>query len=211
MPTYEFKCISCGYEEEIKAGMNDSVPIPYCPTCDAIMNRVWSGISTHIKQENMKDWHQYKQEVSEKESKWDNRFLDLAEVVASWSKDPSTKTGAVIVRPDLSVASVGFNGFPKGMPDSPEAYHNREEKYSRIVHCEVNAQIHAHGPVDGYTLYTIPFMSCDRCAIQMLQAGIARFVFPRASDEALDRWSESFAKTIRYFEECGVEYTEIVR
>lgn len=36
--------------------------------------------------------------------KWDQRFLELAKVVSTWSKDPSTKTGAVIVRPDKTEA-----------------------------------------------------------------------------------------------------------
>ena len=42
---------------------------------------------------------------------WDIRFLKMAEMVSLWSKDTSTKTGAVIVRPDHSVASLVFNGF----------------------------------------------------------------------------------------------------
>ena len=64
--------------------------------------------------------------------KWDSRFLELAKLVSTWSKDPSTKTGAVIVRPDRSVASIGFNGFPVKMSDHQELYDNREEKYSRL-------------------------------------------------------------------------------
>jgi len=142
-------------------------------------------------------------------NKWDSRFLDMASLVASWSKDPSTKAGAVIVRPDNTVASVGFNGFPKQLLDTPEMYEDRETKYSRIVHAEINAQIHAREPLQGFTLYTTPFMCCDRCVVQMIQAGISRFVFPRASDEALTRWEDSFGKTLSYLNESGVEWTEL--
>ena len=142
-------------------------------------------------------------------SNWDIRFLELADLVASWSKDPSTKAGAVIARPDKTIASVGFNGFPKQLKDTPEMYEDREVKYSRIVHAEINAQIHARGPVEGFTLYTTPFMPCDRCVVQMIQAGISRFVFPRASEEALARWGDSFKKTITYLEEARVEWTEL--
>src|SRR6266404_1646354 len=110
--------------------------------------------------------------------KWDLRYLEMAKLVASWSKDPSTKAGAVIVRPDKSVLSVGFNGFPKTMPDNTEWYSNREEKYSRIVHCEINALIHSHELLTGYTLYTYPFLPCDRCCVQMIQAGIQRMIAP---------------------------------
>lgn len=141
--------------------------------------------------------------------KWDLRFLELAKLVGSWSKDPSTKVGAVIVRPDKSVASVGFNGFPKAMIDSPEYYDNKEEKYSRIVHAEVNAMIHAMEAINGFTLYTYPFMPCDRCVVQMIQAGITRIVTPVAPDETLARWGAAFDKTRLYCDETWVDLVEI--
>jgi dCMP deaminase len=140
---------------------------------------------------------------------WDRWFLGLAQYISTASKDPSTKTGAVIVRPDRSVASVGFNGFPRGMADFDVLYATREEKYSRVVHCEVNAVILAAGSVRGCTLYTYPFASCDRCVVQMLQAGLTRFVFPTPSDDALSRWADAFEKSKCYINECGAEYTEI--
>ncbi len=144
-------------------------------------------------------------------TKWDRRYLELASLVASWSKDPSTKVGAVIIRPDRTVVSVGFNGFPKNMPDNPEWYANREEKYSRVVHCEINAMIHSYENLKGYTLYTYPFAPCDRCVVQMLQAGIVRFVFPEPSADALTRWAEAFVKTKKYITESGAEWEEVLR
>jgi dCMP deaminase len=140
--------------------------------------------------------------------RWDLRFLSLAKQVASWSKDPSTKAGAIIVRPNRSVCSVGFNGFPQCMPDKSEYYENREEKYSRIVHCEINAQLFAREPLVGYTLYTYPFACCDRCVVQMLQAGIIRFVFPRCPDALLERWGKTLEKSKGYIIECGRDWQE---
>jgi len=141
--------------------------------------------------------------------KWDERFLELSKVIASWSKDPSTQTGAVIVSPDRTIIAVGYNGFPKGMEDTPELYANREVKYSRIVHCEMNAVLNAKQSVQGCTLYTWPFASCDRCAVHMIQAGITTFVFPKLPKELEERWKESVAKTKAYFEEAGVNWREI--
>ena len=141
--------------------------------------------------------------------KWDPRFLQMAELVASWSKDPSTKTGAIIVRPDKTVLSVGFNGFPKKMQDDPKDYENREIKYSKIVHCEMNALIHAKGSVEGCTLYTWPFASCDRCAVHMIQAGISRFVFPSLPKKLVKRWKESTDKTKQYIKDANLNWTEI--
>jgi len=142
-------------------------------------------------------------------SKWDTRYLQLAHLVSLWSRDPSTQTGAAIVKPNHTLLSVGFNGFPQNMPDNPEWYANREEKYSRIVHCEVNALILAEGSARGCTLYTWPFASCDRCCVQMLQAGITRFVFPSIPERLVERWGKPLELTKKYIAEAGCEAVEI--
>lgn len=142
-------------------------------------------------------------------NKWDIRFLNLAEFIGDWSKDPSTKTGAVIIRNDRTVLSLGFNGFPKNMKDDSKEYANRELKYSKIVHCEMNALIHARESIEGCTLYTWPLASCDRCVVHLLQAGINRFVFPKLPKKLEKRWKESVEKTKQYINEAGKTYTEI--
>jgi len=147
---------------------------------------------------------------STKLTDWDRRFIDLAAHVATWSRDPSTKTGAVIVNPkNRHVVSLGYNGFPAGMPDDPELYADREAKLSRIVHCEINALIHANGNVVGDTLYTSPFISCDRCFVVMANAGILRFVAPKPNEIQAARWGESFEKVRRYAKEMGIEVVEL--
>ncbi len=140
---------------------------------------------------------------------WDNYFIKEAELISTASKDPSTKCGAVIVRPDKTIAAKGYNGFAKGMDDTPELYADREEKYSRIVHCEMNALISARERVDGYTLYTFPFLTCDRCAVHMIQAGITRVVAPRATEAQLERWGPAFEKTRRFYREAKIACHEV--
>lgn len=142
-------------------------------------------------------------------SEWDDFYLGMARYVASKSKDPSTQTGAVIVRPDNTVASLGFNGFPKKMPDQELWYQNREEKYSRIIHCEMNAVLFAKENLNGYTLYTYPFISCDRCFVHMVQAGITRFVAPKCPADKAERWKNLFDKTHKYAGEMGVVIEEV--
>lgn len=139
----------------------------------------------------------------------DEYFLRLAKTCSLKSKDPSTKTGAVIVDEQSRIVSTGYNGFPQKMQDNKDLYENREEKYSRIIHCEMNALIFAHRNLDGCTLYTWPFLSCDRCAVHLVQAGITRFVAPICPSEALERWSASFDKTRRYLCECNVQCHEL--
>lgn len=133
--------------------------------------------------------------------KWDIRFLDLAKLISTWSKDPSTKTGAVIVAPDRRIISTGYNGFPRGVLDHEARLANREEKYKIIVHCERNAMLFAREPLQGMTLYTYPFLSCSSCAAMMIQAGITRHVAPRSSNE---RWGEQVQMTLQILAEAGV-------
>jgi len=134
-------------------------------------------------------------------SKWDFRFLELARFIASWSKDPSTKTGAVIVN-DRSIVSIGYNGFAKGVVDTPERLNDRELKYKLIVHCERNAIIWAQRDLTGCTLYTWPFMSCAPCAALVIQSGIKRCVAPINDNP---RWIEDFKLTEMMFKEANVE------
>jgi len=86
-------------------------------------------------------------------SKWDARFMGLGRHVAGWSKDPSTKVGAVIVNDRLQVVGMGYNGFPRGTSDSGALYEDRERKYLRVVHAEVNAVLNATQSCMGATVY----------------------------------------------------------
>lgn len=139
-----------------------------------------------------------------KNDKWDKRFLELAKFVASWSKDPSTQTGAVITQ-DKRVVSVGYNGFPQGVDDNPERYANRELKYLMVSHCERNAVLFACRSVEGCTLYTWPFMSCATCAGVVIQAGIKRCVASVATPALLERWGKDIEVAKMMFKEAGVE------
>lgn len=137
-------------------------------------------------------------------NKWDKRFLELAKHVASWSKDPSTKVGAVIVDKSHRVISVGFNGFPRGIEDSEEFLNNKEEKYKRILHAEQNALIFAHSKeLKEATLFVYPLPPCNRCALDIIQYGISRVVSYEIDDSS--KWKDSIELTKQLFKEAGVE------
>jgi dCMP deaminase len=135
-------------------------------------------------------------------NKWDLRFLDLAKLVGSWSKDPSTQVGAVIVDDDHVVVSLGYNGFPRGVEDTPERLFDREKKYEIIVHAEANALAFATRPVKGCTLYTWPFEPCSRCAGLIIQSGIKRVVSVIQEDS---RWKKNFNISRKIFSEARVK------
>ena len=70
---------------------------------------------------------------------WDQRFMELALHVATWSKDRSTKVGCVIVGQYNEIKAVGYNGFVRGSDDSVDARHERPAKYDWTEHAERNA------------------------------------------------------------------------
>jgi dCMP deaminase len=135
-------------------------------------------------------------------SKWDRRFVELAKHIASWSKDPSTQAGAVIVDGKRRLVSVGFNGLAQGVEDLPERLNNRDLKYKMFVHCERNAIIFARQSLEGCTLYTWPFMSCGACAAMIIQTGMIRTVAPFSENP---RWQDEFELATVQFKEAGVE------
>jgi dCMP deaminase len=131
---------------------------------------------------------------------WDTRFIDLAKLVSTWSKDPSTKVGAVITDVNNRVISVGYNGFPKKIQDNDRLF-DRQTKYNIVVHAEANALMFASKSVKECTLYTYPFEPCPKCASLIIQSGITRVVSIPNTNE---RWEKDFQMSRSLFSEAGV-------
>jgi dCMP deaminase len=139
------------------------------------------------------------------EAKWVARFTNLAEEISTWSKDPSSQVGAVIVRPDRTIASIGFNGFPRGVEDSPERIANRDTKLLYTIHAEMNAILSAKEPLKDYSLFVWPFQPCAHCAASIIQAGIKDVYCPyNAHLDSYERWKDSFQAALQMFDEAGV-------
>lgn len=135
------------------------------------------------------------------QNKWDIRFLDLAKYISQWSKDDSTKVGAVITKGNR-IVSLGYNGFPAGIADHWES---REEKILKTIHAEENAIMHGKN-VEGCTLYVYPLHPCARCAARIIQAGIKRVVVSiGVNPETLARWIDEAEMGAKMFKEAGVE------
>lgn len=132
--------------------------------------------------------------------RWLTHFMEMCRLVASMSKDPSTKVGAVIIRPDRTVASTGYNGYPRNCND--DDYMNRERKYQRIIHAEMNAILTAREPLNGYTLFSWPLPPCDRCIPHILQSGIRQLVVP--SLDATGRWAGPCVEAQAMAREAGI-------
>ena len=134
-------------------------------------------------------------------SKWSTRFMALAEHVATWSKDPSTQVGCVIVDKQNRIVSLGFNGFPRGVKDIADRYTDRDTKYKFVAHAERNALDNAPLSVEGCTLYS-PLLPCNECAKSIIQKGITRVVSYDPGDD--DRPHLHWDVTKMMFKEAGV-------
>ncbi len=141
--------------------------------------------------------------------KWINSFLLLAQHVAGWSKDPSTKVGAIVVDDEYRILSVGYNGFPRKVEDSEERLCNRETKLKLVVHAEANAIAAAARTgtsLGGATLVVSSLYPCCACAGLIAQAGIIRVITPKIDN---NRWKESNEAARLIFNEAGVEVVEV--
>lgn len=133
------------------------------------------------------------------------RFLELALHVAHWSKDPSTKVGCVIVNPNRVVVGMGFNGFPRGVEDTPERYENRPLKYMMVQHAEANAIFNATTSVQGCTAY-VTHPPCCNCGGALIQSGIIGVHTFEPEPGIAERFAESFATTEMMFQESRVGF-----
>lgn len=128
----------------------------------------------------------------------------MARMVAAWSKDPSTKVGAVAVRDRRPLVS-GYNGLPTGVLDTDTRLKDREQRLKLTTHAEANCVAFAARNgicLNGATIYVWPLMTCSQCAALLIQAGISKVVIPDFVEP--QRWQESFDLARSMFIEAGV-------
>lgn len=145
------------------------------------------------------DWHEY--------------FFSIADTVRQKSKDPRSKIGAVIVSPNNSILSTGYNGFPRGVADTPERW-SGTRKYDYVVHAEENAILaaafHGHALKDS-TMYLVAFdppWPCKDCAQAIIQAGITKFYGSPRLGRAPDHWQDSLRVAEEMMGEAGVQVSK---
>lgn len=136
------------------------------------------------------------------DDEWDTRFFRLAKEVATWSKDPDKKVGAIIVSPDRRKISIGYNGFVRGADDDEVL--TVEQKLERTVHAELNAILNSGFAVRGSTLYCTKFL-CVPCANAVIQSGIVRVVAGDWRRES--KWAEQHAAALKALTVNGVAGT----
>lgn len=122
--------------------------------------------------------------------KWDNRFMQLAETVGSWSScyQSNRQIGAVIVK-QKRIMTTGYNGAPSGINscrDKGECLRRKlnipsgtRHELCYAVHAEQNAIAQAAKMginLEGATLYCT-HQPCVICTKIIINAGIRRVVY----------------------------------
>lgn len=144
------------------------------------------------------------------QEEWDKRFMQVAKLTASWSKDPSTQVGAVSVSRKNVILSSGWNGFPRGIKDDYTRLNDRETKYKYIVHAEMNAIYNATYSgvsLDGSTLYVYGLPICSECTKGVIQVGVKRVVIPKLEnipEKWLLQWNNI---SLPMYKEANVQIT----
>jgi len=146
--------------------------------------------------------------------KWNYRFLELAELIASWSKDTSTKTGAVIIGPDKEIRATGYNGLVRKVDDNIPERMERPTKYDFFEHAERNAIYNAcltGTSLNNCTIYCT-LTPCTDCARAIIQTGIKAVVtyeYKPKADDPKNTWRDKLNYSAQMFKEAGVEYIEL--
>lgn len=137
--------------------------------------------------------------------KWAGRMIKFANEVASWSKDTSTKVGAVITTSDGRPVSWGFNGLPMNTDDSKPERYDRPLKYKWFCHAERNAMDFATRSLDGCTMF-VTFSPCSSCAQSIIQRGIKTVVVDANNtvDKMPERWKDDMLVAVEMMVEAGI-------
>jgi dCMP deaminase len=138
------------------------------------------------------------------QDKWDELFLKMATNVATMSKDDSTKVGSILVTPDNTNISFGYNGMVSGVDEPSELWLKRDSKLKEVIHSEENTLLNCPFKPRGCTIY-VTHQPCTRCIIRLAQAKIRRIVYgePYRRLEDLDVW-QKYAKLFDEVKQVGI-------
>lgn len=144
---------------------------------------------------------------TEKTHKWDQRFIQLCDYLASWSEDPSRKVGAVLVGKGNAVVSTGYNGLPRGVSGEVEKRFDRTDgyKYHWVEHAERNAIFNASRNgvnTTGTTIYSSLF-PCSDCSRAIIQSGIIELVTRELPSNEV-RFAQSMQISKEMLTEAGI-------
>ena len=135
----------------------------------------------------------------EKQKKFDNAYMRMADVWAELSHCKRKKVGALIVK-DRKIISDGYNGTPTGFENQCEDDENQTKWY--VLHAEANAILKIAASTqscDWATLY-VTMSPCRECSKLIHQAGIRRVVYKQGYSDT---------SGIDFLKSAGVEIEQL--
>ena len=112
----------------------------------------------------------------DKQTKFDQRYLEMARIWAKNSYCTRRQVGALVVKNNM-IISDGYNGTPSGFENVCEDDNGITKPY--VLHAEANAitkLARSSNNSDGATIY-ITASPCIECAKLIIQSGIKRVVY----------------------------------
>ncbi len=127
------------------------------------------------------------------DNKWLKRWIDMCELVSTWSEDESTKVGAVIIGSGNTILSTGWNGLPRGIKQTDRRINERPYKYKWFEHAERNAIYNAarNGVRLEGSIMVVKWYPCSDCARAIIQSGIS-YLYTPTPDFDHPRWGKDF-------------------
>jgi dCMP deaminase len=132
----------------------------------------------------------------------DDKYMGLAFLLSSFSKDPNTQMGAVIVTDDNEPLGCGYNGPPSEMDDEEINWGRTPDesgltKYDVMIHAEKNAVKFSKASVAGATIY-VTGMPCPPCMNYLVNHKIARVIyFPYVSSDNKSMFQQTNAAWLK--------------
>lgn len=115
--------------------------------------------------------------------------------VAATSPDPSTQTGAVI-----EVESQRYMACNRIHSSIEQNYVDRDFKYNWVTHAESGAIYLAakHGAQLFGATMVCPWAACNRCAISIVESGIAKLVLHKQRMDIASTWDSQIRDSLKY-------------
>jgi len=136
---------------------------------------------------------------------WTNYFLGLAKVVSQRSHDVQTQHGCVITDTNNRILGIGYNGFPRCLPDNLLP-NTRPDKYPWMIHAERNALSNCTiRPENGIAYVT--GQCCNDCIMALWQEGVTKVVMSECHGTHLfDNEQKNIFNTFVKLSNIDIEY-----
>lgn len=143
------------------------------------------------------------------------KYYKLTQYMANlFSKDPSTKVGALFMYPDsLQILSMGYNGMPRKIDETISERWERPQKYKWTEHAERNAIYNAacSGTPLRNSICVSTHFPCADCARGIIQSGCKMVIshdikeFESDNPEAAARWKSDCDLSVEMLTEAGIQ------